>query len=372
MTRFALALAALIALPATAPSTARAQEAEPRWSLVIHGGAGTIRRESMTPEKDAEIRAKLDEALVAGSEILAAGGSSLDAIQAAIMVLEDDPNFNAGRGAVFTWEGTNSLDSSIMRGDTLEAGAVAGLSTTKNPILAARAVMEQSPHVLLSGEGADTFASEQGIEQVDPDYFYTQERYDALTRFKENAMRGANSEQLEVDYKFGTVGAVAMDVNGVISAGTSTGGMTGKRWGRIGDSPIIGAGTYANDLCGVSATGTGEYFIRLNVAAAHCSQVGLNFHSAQDAARRFELLRQREDSDAGIVYESFEPATPAEISRLSGNRIIRKVGELGGSGGIIYLAPDGTPGWSFDTPGMYRGSATSADGRTVAIYGDEE
>ena len=303
----------------------------------------------MTPEKDAEIRAKLDEALVAGSEILEAGGSSLDAIEAAIMILEDDPNFNAGRGAVFTWEGTNSLDASIMRGDTLAAGAVAGLSTTRNPILAARAVMEQSPHVLLSGSGADTFATEQGITQVDPIYFYTEDRFQALQRFKENAMRGANAEQLEVDYKFGTVGAVAMDTQGVISAGTSTGGMTGKRWGRIGDSPMIGAGTYANEHCGVSATGTGEYFIRTAAAYAICADIVITHAHQGDVDEMNRALAKRH-----------------------ADRMIGRIGELGGSGGVIYLAPDGTPGWSFDTPGMYRGSATSTDGRTVAIYGDEE
>ena len=353
MTRFALALAALLALPATA----FAQEAKPRWSLVIHGGAGTIQRENMTAEKDAEIRAKLDEALVAGSEILEAGGSSLDAIQAAIMILEDDPNFNAGRGAVFTWEGTNSLDASIMRGDTLAAGAVAGLSTTRNPILAARAVMEQSPHVLLSGSGADTFATEQGITQVDPIYFYTEDRFQALQRFKENEMRGANAEQLEVDYKFGTVGAVAMDTQGVISAGTSTGGMTGKRWGRIGDSPIIGAGTYADRNCGVSATGSGEYFIRLAVAYRICT---------------LRTNRMFADEFYGELDKQRTPPSPSFLTQRSADNAIAAVGKLGGSGGVIFLSPDGTPGWSFDTPGMYRGSATSADGRTVAIYGDEE
>ena len=345
----------LAAAPAGAMAETAVQPAEtPRWSIVIHGGAGTIRREDMTAEKDAEIRAALDAALGAGEEVLASGGSSLDAVTAAITLLEDDPNFNAGRGAVFTWEGTNSLDASIMRGDTLEAGAVAGLATTRHPILAARMVMEDSPHVLLSGEAADGFAAERGLEQVDPAFFHTQERHDALIRYKAAVEQREKVGQLNVDHKFGTVGAVAMDADGVISAGTSTGGMTGKRWGRIGDSPIIGAGTYANDVCGVSATGTGEKFIRLSVAFAICN--GMKLVRAPVAA---------------------DPAAPparrnvAQFAQGIADAQIEAVGRLEGSGGVIYLAPDGTPGWSYDTPGMYRGYATPGR-RVVAIYKDEE
>ncbi|MBB3764882.1 isoaspartyl peptidase/L-asparaginase family protein [Sphingomicrobium lutaoense] len=346
-------IAALFAL-ATLPQTALAEEGQ--WSIVIHGGAGTIKRDAMTPEKDAEIRAALDRALDAGSEVLAAGGSSLDAVTAAITVLEDDPNFNAGKGAVFTWEETNSLDASIMRGDTLEAGAVAGASTTRNPILLARKVMEESPHVLLSGEGADQFARDQGLKQVKPDYFFTQHRFDSLKRHKARAKRREKVSQLDDDGKFGTVGAVAIDRDGVISAGTSTGGMTGKRWGRIGDSPIIGAGTYANAKCGLSATGSGEYFIRLAVAYRVCSQL--------------ERIEREVSEEAGSMAS--RPGLAAQVAQLAADKAITEVGELGGSGGVILLAPDGTPVWAFDTPGMYRGKATSDGQRQVAIYGDEE
>ena len=353
MPKAASTLAAVIAMALARPAHAE------DWSLVIHGGAGTIQRENMTPEKDAEIRAALDAALEAGSAVLREGGSSLDAVTAAINILEDDPNFNAGRGAVFTWEETNSLDASIMRGDTLAAGAVAGASTTRYPIDLARKVMEESPHVLLSGEGADQFAREQGLEQVDPSFFFTQPRYDALVRFKARAMQEEETSQLNVDYKFGTVGAVAMDQSGVISAGTSTGGMTGKRWGRIGDSPIIGAGTYANASCGVSATGTGEIFIRLSVAYRICE-------GSAWAGKPKSVSNVREEAISALM-EKIHNQTQA-----NGDMAIEAVGKLGGSGGVIFLAPDGTPGWSFDTPGMYRGSATSDGDKVVAIYGDEE
>ncbi|WP_265528102.1 isoaspartyl peptidase/L-asparaginase family protein [Sphingomicrobium marinum] len=353
MPKAASTLAACIAMALATPAQAE------DWSLVIHGGAGTIQRDAMTPEKDAEIRAALDAALEAGSAVLREGGSSLDAVTAAINILEDDPNFNAGRGAVFTWDETNSLDASIMRGDTLAAGAVAGASTTRHPIDLARKVMEESPHVLLSGEGADQFAREQGLEQVDPSFFFTQERYDALVRFKAHAMQEQQTSQIDVDYKFGTVGAVAMDQSGVITAGTSTGGMTGKRWGRIGDSPIIGAGTYANASCGVSATGTGEIFIRLAVAYRICA-------GSAWAETPEPVASVREEAIAALMGEvNNQTKTNADLA-------INAVGELGGSGGVIFLSSDGAPGWSFDTPGMYRGSATSDGEKVVAIYGDEE
>ena len=255
---------ALLAAPAAA------QEA-PRWSFAIHGGAGVIERASLTPEQDAAYRAALHRALEAGSAVLAAGGSSLDAVQAAIELMEDDPLFNAGRGAVFTAAGRNELDAAVMNGSDLTAGAVAGLTTTRHPIAAARAVMERSPHVMLIGEGADTFAASVGLEQVDPAFFFTERRWRGL----EAALRaqnlpiperpvGAPGPQAENtlpapplnERKFGTVGAVALDSQGRLAAGTSTGGMTAKRWGRVGDVPVIGAGTYASNAegCAVSAT----------------------------------------------------------------------------------------------------------------------
>ncbi len=352
----AIAIMIIVLAPtswAAAQSDAPAQ-AEKTWSLVLHGGAGTISRDRITQEKDAEIRAKLTEALDAGSAVLKSGGSATDAIVATIMVLEDDPNFNAGKGAVFTWEGTNSLDSSIMDGATRNAGAAAGTSTTKNPILLARAVMENSRHVLLSGEGADQFSREQGLEQVDNSYFATPSRREALERFKlrQNAISALGGDQLAQDqlgrdWRFGTVGAVAVDNEGNIAAGTSTGGLTGKQWGRIGDSPIIGAGTYAdNRSCGVSATGAGEYFIRVGVAHEICTRLRIAYETRPD----------------------FSETTTQDIA----DSVIAEMGDLGGSGGIIYATPWGQIGYSFDTPGMYRGMASSKGDKSVAIYGDEE
>jgi L-asparaginase / beta-aspartyl-peptidase len=247
--RFAALIGALL-------MTTAAQAAD--WKLVIHGGAGVIEPSRTTPETDAAIRAALDRALEAGSAILATGGRALDAVEAAVRLLEDDPNFNAGYGSVFTWEETHELDASIMDGATRAAGAVAGVTATKNPISLARAVMEKSPHVFLSGNGADQFSIDQGFEQVANSYFSTPRRQRQLNEFKTTDVSA-----LDVEYKYGTVGAVALDANGHVAAATSTGGMTGKRWGRVGDSPIIGAGTYADDrACAVSATGKGEYFIR--------------------------------------------------------------------------------------------------------------
>lgn len=333
-------------------------EAEANWSLVIHGGAGTISRDKITAEKDAEIRAKLTQALDAGEAILAEGGEATDAVIAAIMVLEDDPNFNAGKGAVLTWEETFSLDSSIMEGATRNAGSAAGVSATKNPILLARAVMDKSRHVLLSGEGADAFSQEQGLEQVEQDYFATPRRVKALETFKQRmndaahagdliAPKALGQDALGRDWRFGTVGAAALDESGNIAAGTSTGGMTGKRWGRIGDSPIIGAGTYAdNRSCGISATGAGEYFIRVGVAQEFCTRVR-------------------------ITAEAGEAPPSAETVQNLADAVIAEMGTLGGSGGVIYLTPWGQIGYAFDTPGMYRGMASSAQAKSVAIYGDE-
>ena len=302
------------------------------WKLVVHGGAGVIERGQSTPEQERDIRAGLDRALAAGAEILAGGGSALDAVERAACVLEDDPHFNAGRGAVFTYQGTNELDAAVMDGRTRDAGAVTGVSATKNPVKLARAVMEHSPHVFLSREGADQFSREQDLEQVGSEWFATPER-----RAQLEAMRADESHYFDEELKYGTVGAVAVDVHGHVAAATSTGGLTGKRWGRIGDTPLIGAGTYADDRSGaVSATGAGEYFIR--AAAAH------------EICARMRML--------------------GESAAVAADKAIADIGALGGSGGVILVTPAGDAAWSFNTPGMYRGIA-SAEGHRVAIYADE-
>ena len=309
-----------------------AQETRTDWKLVIHGGAGVIERDKLSAEKDREIRAALEQALDVGSKILASGGSSLDAVEAAVRVLEDNSNFNAGRGAVFTYEGRNELDASIMSGDGRTAGAVAGVTRTRNPISLARKVMEESPHVMLIGDGADTFSQEQGLEQVDPSYFATPERKRQLEEMKKDKL-----SWFDVDMKYGTVGAVALDAQGHVAAATSTGGVTGKRWGRVGDSPIIGAGTYADDrACAISATGAGEYFIRVGVAHEICARMRMKGESAKAAA----------------------------------DAVVAEMGALGGNGGVIIVSPKGDADWSFNSAGMYRGRASAA-GKTVAIYGDE-
>jgi L-asparaginase / beta-aspartyl-peptidase len=287
----ALVLAAACA-PTTAPmpqpeaqpssqATSAASAGEAPVAIVIHGGAGTITRDAMTPEREREYTDRLTEALQAGHHILAGGGSSLDAVVAAINVMEDSPLFNAGRGAVFTAEGTNELDASIMEGATLNAGAVAGVKRVKNPINLARLVMEESPHVLMAREGAEHFGEQHRVEMVDPSYFHTDHRWEALQRALQRDEISLSEDEVEVmqaehpdDFKLGTVGAVALDAQGNLAAGTSTGGMTAKRFGRIGDSPIIGAGTYAeNESCAVSATGHGEYFIRAAVAYDICARM---------------------------------------------------------------------------------------------------
>ncbi|MCJ8156279.1 isoaspartyl peptidase/L-asparaginase family protein [Sphingomonas sp. LaA6.9] len=310
-----------------------AAQAAPKWTLVIHGGAGVIERERLTHEQDKEIRKALDQALEAGSRVLGQGGSSLDAVEAAVKVLEDDPNFNAGRGAVFTYEGRNELDAAIMDGRTRAAGAVARATRTRNPVSLARAVMEKSPHVFLSAEGADQFSIEQGLPQVDPSWFSTPERKRQL-----DEMKAKKVGWYDVDLKYGTVGAVAVDGNGHVAAATSTGGLTGKRWGRIGDSPVIGAGTYADDrACAISATGAGEYFIRLGVAHEICARVRLKGETPKQAA----------------------------------DAVLAELGTLGGTGGVIVTGPGGNADWSFNTPGMYRAKATSDGVKKIAIYGDE-
>lgn len=321
-----------LALTGIAP-TVSAQDAEGGWSLAIHGGAGTIARENMSAEEDAAYRASLQAALDAGKKVLAEGGEALDAVEAVILLLEDDPRFNAGRGAVFTWEGGHELDASIMDGRDRDAGAVAGVTNIRHPILLARKVMTDSPHVMLAGKGAETFAEEQGLETVPAEWFGTDFRREALERMKARELSA-----LDVDAKFGTVGAVALDRNGNLAAGTSTGGMTGKRWNRIGDAPVIGAGTYAdNRSCAVSATGWGEYFIRVGVAKAICARMELAGDSAQTA------------SDA----------------------VMADVKALGGDGGVIVVSSNGDAIYSFNTSGMYRGRATNEGVNEVAIYGDE-
>ncbi len=310
-------------------SAAQASE----WKLVVHGGAGVIERARMTPEKDREIRAALDRSLEAGSKVLAGGGSALDAVEASVRVLEDDPNFNAGRGSVFTFDGKIEMDASIMDGRTRAAGAVTGVTATKNPISLARAVMEKCDHVFLSREGADAFSKAQGLEQAPPSYFETDFRRRQLEELKTSKVSA-----LEVEYKYGTVGAVALDAKGEVAAATSTGGMTGKRWGRIGDSPIIGAGTFADQRgCAVSATGWGEYFIRVGVAHAICARMQLGKQGAQAAA----------------------------------DAVMAEVKQLGGDGGVIVVSPAGEMVYSFNTPGMYRGKADAA-GRSVALYTESD
>ncbi|WP_309644279.1 isoaspartyl peptidase/L-asparaginase [Phenylobacterium sp.] len=323
----------------------------PTWAIAVHGGAGVIERKHLRPEQESAYRGALARVAEAGGAVLRAGGSALDAIEAAIHLLEDDPLFNAGRGAVFTARGANELDASIMDGATLAAGAVAGVTRTRHPISLARAVMERSSHVLLVGAGADAFSKANGVEQADPSYFFTERRWRSLENFAKahdlpvparpvGDQRADPAHALAHDEgKYGTVGVVALDSAGDVAAGTSTGGTTGKQWGRVGDSPIIGAGTYAsNASCAVSATGTGEYFIRLGVAHAIAALVehkGLSLQAAAD-----------------IVVQD-------------------KLTALGGDGGIIAVAPDGQLAWSYNTSGMYRASLAADRPLVVAIYKDE-
>jgi beta-aspartyl-peptidase (threonine type) len=306
------------------------------YALVIHGGAGTIRRQDLSPEKEASIREKLNEALTVGENVLKGGGSALDAVEATIMVLENSPHFNAGKGAVFTNDGKNELDASFMDGKTQNSGAVAGVTNVKNPIRAARAVLEKSEHVMLAREGAEQFAKEQGLEIVDPSYFHTDSRWNSLQRAKQREM-GAVFPVNPIDNKFGTVGCAALDQNGNLAAGTSTGGMTNKRYGRIGDAPVIGAGTYANNnTCALSSTGHGEYFIRYVVAY---------------------------DISAIMEYghKPFQEAADYVIND--------KLKKAGGSGGVIGVDKYGNVAMPFNTEGMYRGYV-KPDKREVLIYKD--
>ena len=302
-----------------------------RYVMVIHGGAGTILKENMTPEREQAFKEALTTALRAGYERLQAGASSLDAVEAAILTMEDNPLFNAGKGAVFTHEGKNELDASIMWGPTQAAGAVAGVTTVRNPILAARAVMEQSEHVMLTGKGAEAFAEARGLETVTPDYFRTENRWQELQRALAADLVSAASGP---DNKFGTVGAVALDSEGRLAAGTSTGGMTNKQYGRVGDAPIIGAGTYANEQVGISCTGWGEFFIR-----------GI---AAYDVAAR-------------MAYTGIPLAEAAEA-------VINHIDAMGGDGGMIALDADGNVAMPFSTAGMYRGAITETGEIELGIY----
>ncbi len=342
-----------------------AHEWEPRWSLAIHGGAGTITPENLTPELREQYEAALQEALDAGSAVLKDGGSAMDAVKAAIVPLEDNPLFNAGRGAVFTWEGENELDASIMDGRDRSAGAVTGVKSIKNPILLADAVRTESRHVFLSGAGAEEFAAAHSLETAPPEWFATEKRREALERMKARELSA-----LDVDHKFGTVGAVALDLNGNLAAGTSTGGMTGKRWGRIGDSPMIGAGTYADDRsCAVSATGWGEYFIRVGVAQEICTRLRYRFRQEIDAAQA-TVPKGPEGFPTYIVHAS-EFRLSTEQVQEEADAVMSEVKELGGDGGIILVTPDGYSLYSFNTAGMYRGRATSAGVNEVAIFAGE-
>jgi beta-aspartyl-peptidase (threonine type) len=324
---------------------ANAQKTYP-ITLVIHGGAGNISRQNLTPEKEKAYQEGLNAALTAGYAILEKGGTSLDAVEAAIRVMEDNALFNAGKGAVFTNDGRNELDAAIMDGATLKAGSVAGVSTIRNPISAARAVMEKSPHVMLVGRGAEQFAKEQKLEIVDPSYFYTEPRFKQLQKAREEEKpkldhssdtSGSTLPIFLEGKKFGTVGAVALDKFGNLAAATSTGGMTNKRYGRVGDAPIIGAGTYANNqTCAVSATGHGEYFIRYTVA---------------------------HDISALMQYKN------RSVKKAAEEVILQKLVQAGGEGGVIALDRKGNIAMPCNSTGMFRGYKTAKTSE-VKIFRD--
>ena len=334
---FAVLLISVLALNVTAQ--------QKKYVMVIHGGAGTILKKNMTPEKEAAYIGALTQALKAGYAEIQAGKKSLDAVEATIHVMENSPLFNAGKGAVFTHDGRNELDAAIMDGKTQMAGSVAGVTTVKNPISAARAVMEKSEHVMMVGSGADLFAKDAGLEIVDPKYYWTKERWDGLQQaIKEDSTKAVldhGSKKSELlgsknhDYKFGTVGCVALDKSGNLAAGTSTGGMTNKKYGRVGDAPIIGAGTYCNnETAGISCTGWGEFYIR-NVVAKTISDL--------------------------MEYKGLSVIEASKIA-------LDKVGKMGGDGGLIALDKKGNVAMPFNTEGMYRGTIT-ADGKIeVSIY----
>lgn len=310
--------------------------------IAIHGGAGTILKGQMSSEMETAYKTKLEEAVKAGHTILKEGGSSLDAVEKAINILEDSPLFNAGKGAVFTNDGKNELDASIMSGKDLNAGAVAGVTKIKNPISLARAVMEKSDHVMFAREGAEAFAKEQGFNFVDSTYFYSESRMESLKKVRKREKKEVNQDDQGLldkpseDSKFGTVGCVALDKNGNLAAGTSTGGMTNKRWGRIGDSPVIGAGTYANNnTCAVSSTGWGEYFIKGVVAY---------------------------DISAMMEYK------PVSLKEAATEVIQDKLPALGGDGGIIAIDKQGNIVMEFNTDGMYRASINKKGELYIGLY----
>lgn len=317
-----------------------------KFVLVIHGGAGTILKSQMTPEKEKLYTQGLDDALQAGNEVLSKGGTALDAVTASIKVLEDNPLFNAGKGAVFTNEGKNEMDAAIMDGKTLKAGAVASVTTIKNPITAARAVMDKSEHVMMVGNGAEKFALQSGCAIVDPSYFFTQERWNSLQKIKaedstkaildHDSSKALLKQPGNYDYKYGTVGCVALDMYGNLAAGTSTGGMTNKKYGRVGDAPLIGAGTYANNAtCAISCTGWGEFYIRLVMAKSISDRMELAHESLNDA---------------------------------SNEMIMKQLGKLGGDGGMIAVDKDGNIAMPFNTEGMYRAYITSDGKKEIKIY----
>ncbi len=316
------------------------------FAIIIHGGAGTIKKEFMSDELEAMYKTKLEEAIRVGHEILKNGGSSIDAVQKTINILEDSPLFNAGKGAVFTNAGTNEHDASIMDGNTLNAGASAGTKTVKNPINLARVIMDNSPHVMLAREGAENFAEEQGLQLVDPEYFFTEKSMQSLKRVQDsekeeftNYGKTAFYDANINDSKFGTVGCAALDKHGNLAAGTSTGGMTNKRWGRVGDTPIIGAGTYANNnTCAVSSTGWGEYFIRSIAAYDISALMEYKGLSLQEAAK--EVIQ-------------------------------KKIPDLGGDGGIIAVDKNGNFAMEFNTYGMFRATMNDRGELFIGMYKEE-
>ncbi|PZR26702.1 MAG: beta-aspartyl-peptidase [Citrobacter freundii] len=323
-----------------------------KYVLVIHGGAGTILKSQMTPEKEKAYTEALNMALGKGEAVLAKGGTALDAVEASVRFLEDNPLFNAGKGAVFTNEGRNELDAAIMNGETLAAGSIAGVTTIKNPISTARAVMEKSPHVMMAGRGAEKFAAEQGQQIVDPSYFFTEERWKGLQKAKEldslenlqkkDSLKGKTGSLLKQpenrDYKYGTVGAVALDQYGNLAAATSTGGMTNKKFGRIGDAPIIGAGTYANNkTVAISGTGWGEFYIRLVMAKTISDMMEYGKRTLKDA---------------------------------SDEMVMKQLPALGGDGGLIAVDKRGNIAMPFCTEGMYRGYVKEGGAKVVKIYKD--
>ena len=313
----------------------------PNFGIVIHGGAGTILKENMTDSMEIAYRRILEEAIRAGHKILKEGGTSMEAVTKTINIMEDSPLFNAGKGAVFTHDETNELDASVMDGATLNAGAVAGVTRVRNPIDLALEVMNNSPHVMLTGAGAEMFAEERGIELVDPSYFYTERRFKSLQRVKEREKNQSSSasvieEEFIRNSRIGTVGCAALDKNGNLAAGTSTGGMTNKRWNRVGDAPIIGAGTYANNAtCAVSSTGWGEYFIRAMVAHDISAMMEYKGVTIEEAARE-------------VIHD--------------------KVGGLGGDGGIVAIDKDGNIAMEFNTAGMYRAHMDKNGTLVIGIY----